>query len=225
MRYRLFPLIALLTLVSIASGADSSFVVEDWSRQKVGTKGIPDGWKGGQTWGTPKHDFAIEDTDGRRVLHLRSVNESSAVSKDIKGKVNLKDTPMLEWSWKVVGLPKGADSRKKATDDQAAQIYVVWPRFPQPVRSRIIGYVWDTSAPAGTIVKSEKTSTVTYVIVRSGMTDLGKWFTETRNVRDDFKKIYGEEPDEPGAISIAIDSDDTNSTAESFIGSLVFRKL
>ena len=121
-------------------------------------------------------------------------------------------------------LPKGADSRSKHTDDQAAQLYVTWPRFPQAVRSRIIGYIWDTTAPQDLIVESEKTGTVTYIVVRSGPGELGKWLTERRNVIEDYQKIYGEEPDNPGAVSIAIDSDDTHSTAEALFGAIVFRK-
>src|SRR2546426_2023869 len=159
-----------------------------------------------------------------RSLHLRSKIESSAVRKDIKSKVNLKETPILEWRWKVVALPKNGDCRKKSADDQAAQLYVIWPRFPEAVRSQIIGYIWDTTAPAGSIVKSEKTSTVTYVVMRSGTADLGKWITERRNVVEDYKKIYGGQPDSPGFVSIAIDSDDTTSFAESVFGSILFRK-
>ena len=216
--------LALSLLLAVAAWAADLVVVEDWTKLAVGVKGIPDGWKGGQTWGFPKHDFTVVNHDGRRALHLRSTDESSTVSKDIKGKVKLKETPILEWSWKVVTLPKGADSRSKHTDDQAAQLYVSWPRFPQAVRSRIIGYIWDTTAPQGLVVQSEKTSTVTYVVVRSGPGELGKWLTERRNVVEDYRKIYGEEPDNPGAVSIAIDSDDTHSTAEAFFGAIVFRK-
>jgi Protein of unknown function (DUF3047) len=92
------------------------------------------------------------------------------------------------------------------------------------VRSQIIGYIWDTTAPVGTIVKSEKTGTVTYVVVRSGPADLGKWLTERRNVAEDYRKIYGAAPDNPGVISLAIDSDDTSSSAESFFGAILFKK-
>ncbi|PYM04867.1 MAG: hypothetical protein DMD82_13115 [Candidatus Rokuibacteriota bacterium] len=106
----------------------------------------------------------------------------------------------------------------------ALEGYVVWPRFPESLRSRIIGYVWDTTAPVGTIVKSQKTGTVTYVVVQSGTARLGQWITEQRNVVDDFRKIYGETPDNPGAISVAIDSNDTHSTAEAFIGEILFRR-
>ncbi len=101
----------------------------------------------------------------------------------------------------------------------AAQLYVVWPRFPALFRSRIIGYVWDGTTPAGTIVKSQKTGTV----MRSGSEDLGKWLTERRNVAEDYARIFGESAEDPRVITISIDSNDTHSTAESFIGPIVFR--
>ena len=205
-----------------APAADPSvIVVEDWSRQPVGKTGIPEGWKG-QNWGSPKYDFTVITESPTRALHLKSRDEGSTVSKDVK--VDVKRYPLLQWRWKVVTLPKGGDSRKKDADDQGGQIYVTFPRFPSAVRSRVIGYVWDTTAPAGTVVRSEKTGTVTYVIVRSGEAETGRWLTETRNVREDYKRIYGEEPgEEVGAVSVAIDSNDTHSAAEAYIGEIVFR--
>jgi DUF3047 family protein len=205
------------------SAADPATVlVEDWSKQPEGKTGIPDGWKG-QSWGSPKYEFRIVTQGGRKVLHLKSANDSSTVSKEIK--VDVKSQPILQWSWQVVTLPKGGDARKSATDDQAAQLYVTFPRFPSQVRSRIISYLWDTTAPVGAVVKSEKTGLVTYVVVRSGPTDLGKWLTESRNVLEDYKKIYGEAPgEEVGAISISVDSNDTRSAAESYFGEILFRK-
>lgn len=219
---RLVPVLLLLCAVTAAWAADQ-VIIEDWSQAPVGTKAIPPGWKG-QNWGSPKYEFVVAQDEGRKALHMKSANDGSTISKEVKGKVDLKETPVLEWSWKAVVLPKGGDSRRKATDDQAAQIFVVWPRFPEAVRSRIIGYVWDTTAPVGTIAKSEKTGTVTYVVLRSGTAELGKWITERRNVAEDFRKIYGEDPEPPGAVSISIDSNDTNSVAESFMGAIFFKK-
>jgi Protein of unknown function (DUF3047) len=214
---------AAVLLLVVAAWAAESVVVADWSQYPVGSKGIPEGWKGGD-WGSPKYDFAIVEAGGQRVLHLKSEGDSSTISRDIKGKVNLKETPILEWRWRVTKLPRGADARKSATDDEGGQVYVTWPRFPEAVRSRIIGYIWDTAAPVGSVFKSEKTSTVTYVVVQSGPAKLGHWITEHRNVVEDFKKIYGAEPESPGAVSISIDSDDTKSSAEAFVGPLLFRR-
>jgi hypothetical protein len=215
-------LVAVL-LTAVAAWAADTVVIADWSKYPVGPKGIPEGWKGG-SWGSPKYNFVVAEVDGQKALHLQSEGDSSTISLDIKGKVNLKETPVLEWRWKVTKLPPGADARKSATDDEAGQVYVTWPRFPEAVRSRIIGYIWDTSAPVGAIFKSEKTGTVHYVVVESGPAKLGRWIAERRNVAEDFKKIYGDDPDNPGAVSISIDSDDTKSSAEAFIGTILFRK-
>ena len=222
---RRFPLGLVLTIcvAAVAIAAEPpSLVVEDWSRQPLGRTGIPEGWSG-QSWGNPQYDLIVVTDGSDRVLHLRSRGDNSTISKEIK--IDVKELPLLVWRWKAVTLPAGGDCRRKATDDQAAQIYVAFPRFPTAVRSRIIGYVWDTTAPAGTIVKSESSGLVTYVVVRSGAAELGRWLTETRNVYDDFKRIYGEAPTEPvGAVSVAIDSNDTRSSAESYIGTILFRK-
>jgi uncharacterized protein (DUF1501 family) len=91
------------------------------------------------------------------------------------------------------------------------------------LRSRIIGYVWDAKTPVATVAKSQKTETVMFVVMRSGSEDLGKWLTERRNVAEDYANIFGEFPDDPKAITISIDSNDTHSMAESFMGPIVFR--
>jgi len=79
--------------------------------------------------------------------------------------------------------------------------------------------------PAGSIFPSASTSMVTYVVVRSGPADLDKWITERRNVLEDFRHIYGKDPDEPAeVVSIGIDSNDTRSRAESYMGAILFRK-
>jgi hypothetical protein len=221
-RRSVIVVLAVLALVAVATAADE-VLIEDWKAYKVGTTGLPGEWKA-QNWGTPNYQIIkIVDDDGHRALSMKSVSDSTTLNREIKGKVHLKDTPILEWEWKSLVLPKGGNSCKKATDDQAGQVFVLWPRFPEAVRSRIIGYVWDTTQPAGTICKSEKTGMVTYVVVHSGPADLNKWVTEQRNVVEDFKRIYGETPDDPAVLSIAIDSNDTNSTAEAMIGVIRFK--
>ncbi len=213
---------ALALAASMTVAQTGSVVVEDWSKQPSGKRGIPAGWQG-QNWGSPKYDFTAVTDDSTPALHLRSDNDSSTISKEIK--VDVKQYPILQWRWKVVVLPKAGDARRKETDDEAAQLYVTFPRFPSAVRSRIIGYIWDSSAPIGAIFPSQKVTTITYVVVRSGDADLGKWLTETRNVAADYKRIYGEEPGESvGAIALSINSQNTNARAEAYFGEIVFRK-
>jgi Protein of unknown function (DUF3047) len=215
-------IIGLLALALVAAAPAGTVLIDDWSKAEVGGRGIPPGWQG-QNWGSPKYDFTIVGESPHKALRLRSEDDSSTISKELK--LDVKQYPVLQWRWKVVTLPKGGDARRKETDDEAAQLYVAFPRFPSAVRSRVIGYIWDSTAPAGSIFPSQKVGTVTFVVVRSGDAELGTWHTQTRNVLEDFKKIYGEEPGESvGAISLSINSQNTHSRAESYFGEILFKK-
>ena len=174
------------------------------------------------TFARARARMTLVEVDGRRALHLHSRDDGTTIGKELQPPVDLRQTPFLEWSWRAVALPAGGDSRRKRTDDQAAQVFVVWPRPPEPLRSRIIGYVWETTAPVGITAPSEKTGTVKYIVIRSGPAELGRWLTERRAVADDYRRLYGEEPPAPGAVALAIDSNDTHSVAESYIGPIRF---
>jgi hypothetical protein len=210
--------LAFLALLT-AARTERVVVIENWTTDAVSRKGIPLGWVGESFGRRADYDFTMEPNG----LRLESRNEHSTIAREITGKVNLQETPIIEWSWKATILPTDGDLSPKGIRDMAAQLYVIWPRFPALLRSRIIGYVWDATTPATTIVKSQKTGTVTFVVVRSSSEDLGKWLTERRNVAEDYARIFGETPDDPKAIAISIDSNETHSSAESFMGSIVFR--
>lgn len=172
-------------------------------------------WKG-------KADFEVVEAEASTAFHLKSVSTSMALYKEVK--FDIRDYPFLNWSWKAVELPAGGDVRKKSADDQAAQVYVVFPRWPAPVNSRIIGYIWDTTVPAGVSIQSTKSSYTKYIVVRGGNGDLNKWLTEKRNVYQDYKRLFKEDPPKVGSVSVMIDSDDTKTSAESFVGSIYFSK-
>ena len=61
-----------------------------------------------------------------------------------------------------------------------------------------------------------------YVILRAGPAELGRWLEGRCDVRADYRAIFGEEPPDPGAITLSIDSNDTHSRVESPIGPIRF---
>jgi hypothetical protein len=202
------------------SGAEIS-LVEDWSRHAIGATGVPAGWtKYATLGGRARYELDITREDGQRALHLMSRDEHTTIAKTIR--VNLRATPVLEWSWKIARLPAGGDIRRKETSDLTGHLFVVWPRAPSLLRSRLIGYVWDGLIPAGSIEPSRKTRVVTFIVARSGTGDLHRWVVERRNVADDYRRLFGEEPDPPAAVAISIDTNDTGSAAEAFIGRIAF---
>jgi len=196
-------------------------VVEDWTSQPVGAHGIPGGWTKYTTpGGRPAYDFTVVEDEGRRALRLHSRDDHSTIAKQID--VDLAATPILEWSWKVLELPSGADVRNRATSDLTGHLFVVWPRVPAALRSRLIAYAWGSSEPAGSMLRSRKSGTVTFVILRSGAEGLGRWLIERRDVAADYQKVYGEPPDNPKAVAISVDTNDTHSAAAALIDTIAF---
>ena len=196
--------------------------VENWARHDLGARGVPAGWRSYETiGGRAAYDFTVVEDDGRRALALRSRGDHSTIARRLR--IRLTATPLLEWSWKVVRFPAGADVRRKETSDLSGHLFVVWPRQPAMLRSRLIGYVWDEKIPADVVEPSRKTGTVTFVVVRSGTEEAGTWLTERRNVAEDYRRIFGEDPEDAGAVALSIDTNDTRSTAEALFGAITFR--
>lgn len=188
---------------------------------RVPAPGVPAHWHLHAFAGDPVVEIVRSEIG--LALRLRSQAASFALSRGVV--VDLEELPVLSWAWRVNALPVRADVRQRATDDQAAQVYVVFPRWPGPrTSSDVIGYVWDTSAPAGTELTSPKAANVRVVVVESGPDRLGLWRRYRRNVRDDYVALFGRRPPRVGSVAVMIDAEDTGGSAEALVGDLVFSR-
>jgi hypothetical protein len=208
-------LVAALMCVSAPARAADQVVIADFS-SAINASGTPAGWEVKENSG--KADFAIVKDDGLAAVRLRSANTSFSLQKEAH--VNLKQYPVLNWKWKVTKLPDGGDFRKSGTDDQAAQLFIAFSK------TRAIVYIWDTTAPQGTMDKAAGPffMSIKAVVVRSGKTGTGSWITETRNVYDDYRRLFSEEPGEVNGVRLQINSQHTKSSAESFFADVSFKK-
>jgi len=181
--------------------------------------GIPMGWELKQFVGESSVELVRGETG--LAIRLRSDKSSFALHRDVV--LDVRRQPILTWSWKVVRLPAAGDVRDPQRDDQAAQVYVVFPRWPSPrTSSDVIGYVWDSRAPVGTTLVHPRARNVRIVVVESGTAKLGTWVREQRNVAADFKALFGREPTRVGKVAIMTDSNDTRGDAEALFGDLLF---
>jgi len=60
------------------------------------------------------------------------------------------------------------------------------------------------------------------IVVRSGEGERGNWITETRNVAEDYRRLFGAAPDKVQGVMIQINSQHTESRAESYWRSIRF---
>jgi hypothetical protein len=170
-------------------------------------------------WDKPVHfgtgDWSVVEDGDDQAIKLRTESSSFALEKSIT--VDLKQTPYLEWEWKVTVPPAGGNFSSPDTDDQAGQLLVVFPKtFFE--RRKVISYIWDPTAPKGTIATGAGPIylNVKALVVESGADQIGRWVIEKRNVREDFRLLYGEIPEQAVAIRMQINSQHTKSVAEVF---------
>jgi hypothetical protein len=194
------------------------FVVDRFTRG-VDEKGIPMGWALEKEPG-PQSKIAIGQEKELHFVHLLSVNDGFGIKKDFS--FDIRKFPYLTWRWKATRLPKGGDIRKRETDDQAGQIYVLFPRFPALINTRSMGYVYDALTPVGTAGTSTAYSKMKYVVLQSGPDKLGQWVWETRNVYENYKKYFLEDPPTVGGLLLYINTQHTQSSAEIYYGEIFF---
>lgn len=190
--------------------------------------GVPAGWSIDKIKGKPF--LKMKKEDNAFYLNLISSGDSSfGVRKECK--VDIKKFPILCWRWKVNKLPQGGDIRKLSTDDQALQLYVAFKAigFPALINTPVVGYIWDCEAPKGWSGRSQQigANKLRYIVLRNRTDKTDQWYTERRNLYQDYKKLFGDikggEPQElTTGLQIHINTQKTKTTADSEIGEIYF---
>ena len=208
--------------VAVAAMEDDNDLIVAGFESGEMKKGAPLGWKLVEKGGTP--NLFLEKHDTRYALHLRSDNRSSF---GIKKEIDLKAGayPFLSWEWKVHRLPDGADVRNADTDDQAIQVYVGFAPtgWPAKLNTPVIGYIWGVECPKESIVTSSQlfAGKIRYIVLRNRDDTLGQWYSEKRNLEEDFRKLFPDvdngNPRDIKGIMFYINSQNTHSEAESSI--------
>jgi hypothetical protein len=171
------------------------------------------------------------------VLHAMADGAASALAFPLH--VDLVATPLLVWRWKIAAPIPDADPAVATQEDSPARVVLEFDgdigRLP-PIERGIYGiaehvagrklpyatlmYIYANDLPVGTVVPNPRTRRVQMVVAASGAGEAGVWESERRNVRDDFRRAFGEEPGPLGAIGVLTDSDNTHSHAEAWYGDL-----
>ena len=217
-----------ITVISTATltANPASIMLEDF--QGYASSPFP-AWKTrGESTATAGKVYRIATENGNRFLRASTAGNPS-ISIQIARQVswNIARHPLLSWKWRAHRLPAGGNERIGKTNDSAAGIYVLFKRKHIPLASwayqpvDIIKYVWSTNVPRNEIIRKSSRAKmgVTYyrgvfVVLQSGSTNLGKWMTEERNIREDYRRFYGSYPRyNPLAIAVLTDSNDTGSSA------------
>jgi len=114
-------------------------------------------------------------------------------------------------------LPENANEDSSDRNDSVASVYVVFDfgrvalfkKVPKTIR-----YSWSSTLKEGTVT-SKLFGNQNIIVVKSGEEDTGKWVKFERNLVEDYRRVFGDDPPEtPLAILILSDGNSTGSYVE-----------
>lgn len=236
----LFLLVPFTISLTLAVGSNEILEVGKYSASKV-TDDFPSNWKSVAFKRIKKHTrYTLVKDNGVVVVKATSNRSASGLIRKIK--VNLKKYPLISWRWKISKIfPKGDVTQKKG-DDSPARIYIIFEDnvktgtflkkakkqvylllYGEDAPSSAINYIWASNVPEGRIVSNPYTSQSKMIVVQSGERGINTWVEEERNVYQDYKKVFGNEPPMIAAVGIMTDTDDTEESTVSFYGDIFFK--
>lgn len=173
--------------------------------------------EGLSAWSDKKFKGKTDYTLAEGALVAHSASGASAKIKKIS--IDTQKYPRLSWSWRIEHTLKREDIARKNGDDFAARVYVIFPRTFF-WRMRAINYVWSNKMPKGSHAPSPYTKNSVAVAVESGDSKAGSWVLEERNIYEDYKRIFGEDPPLAGGIAVMTDTDDTQDETTAWYGDI-----
>lgn len=232
-----FYLIMPSTLLVAAE--NQKIIVGDFSQH---TKRLPESWSSLTFSSIGKHtSYSLIQDQNINVVKAESTASASGLTKTTR--FNPKEYPYLSWRWKVIKTIPGTDVTSKSGDDYAARIYVIFDYdfedLPKEEKSRVswykffngklpplatLNYIWGNKMSIGRIVPSPYTKRVKMITLRNKNSALDEWHNEERNIYEDYKNAFGEEPKDVISVAIMTDTDNTKSMALTYFGDIAVSK-
>jgi len=230
--------VALIAFVAQAQAPTAPFPTA-FSGVKAGTA-LPQGWAPIKINDQKKPTvYEFVDDGGTIVLHASADAAASLVG--YKTGFDLNATPVMNWRWKVSRLIASADNSVASKEDSPARIVLEFDGDKSKLsfsdRSTIAAgkvlsgrelpyatlmYIWSNKEPVGKVVANPRSGRVQMVVASSGAGGVGAWQTLSRNVADDYRKAFNEDPGKLTGVAVLTDTDNTLENVEAWYGDITF---
>ena len=205
--------------------------------------GLPGGW---QVWTLARFKKATHydliKKDGATVVEARADGSASGLLHPLN-RLDAREFSNLSWRWKVEELIRNQDNTRSATEDAPVRLVVRFDgdRDKLDFSERIFAtqvkavtgqelpyatlmYIWGRDTPRETVITSRFTERIRMIVAESGQDKVGQWQDVMRNLYDDFKRAYGEEPGPVTGIGIMTDTDNTGEKTRAWYGDISLTK-
>jgi hypothetical protein len=172
----------------------------------------------------------VAHADASASIFRRRLHRSAAALRDV------------EFGWWVQALPVGADISEPDKTDSAARVMFAFDGDADRLSPRnqlmfdlartltgeappfaTLVYVWDATAPVGSVIVHPRNDRVRKIVVESGSGALRQWRRYRRSLVDDYRLAFGESPGPLLAVAVMTDGDNTRSRLTTRYSDIEFR--
>ena len=185
--------------------------------------------------------YRLAEVDGVVALDAEGVAGGSGMWRKIR--VDPQHNPIVEWRWRVpLPAPGTPPLGVIASTSPVARLSLAFHGDPAKLdfedRAKLrmakaltvnglpyasLLYVWMMNVPVDTVIHSPHTDRVRLIVVESGARRAGQWVSVRRNVVEDFKRAFGEEPGDIVGVGLMTDYGDDGSPRRAVYGDITLR--
>lgn len=182
-------------------------------------------------------EYTMATEDGAVVVRAMAHNAASFLAAKVD--FDPHQFPILSWRWKVAqGIPS-ANTAEQSKEDAPVRVMVAFDgdmsklsakeRFEAKAAQSISGiglpyatlmYIWGGRVAVDSITTSSRSARIKMLAVAADDQGIGTWHSYSRNLVEDFKRAFGEEPGRVTSIQIMTDTDNTGADALAFYGDI-----
>lgn len=183
--------------------------------------------------------YRVVEAEGVAALEADSAEGGSGMWRRMR--IDPHAQPVMEWRWRV---PAEVETRfeKNSSASPVVRLSLAFHGdpgkldFDDRVKLRMaraltvnglpyasLLYVWMVGVPVDTVLHSPHTDRVRMIVAESGVQRAGEWITLRRNVLEDYRRAFGEEPDDIVGVGLMTDPGDDGSRRRAFYGDITFR--
>ncbi len=206
----------------------------------LASNGLPSGW---QPWIMSrllkKTEYKIVHEAGTPILQAQSESSASGLLQEVSIDPIVKR--YISWRWKAPQLIAGADNSRGSADDSPVRVVIAFDgdkkKFDFEDRAMAdmvrlfsgrempyatLMYIWENKLPVGTVLENAHSSRAKMIVAESGTARIGQWLTMTRNVLEDYRKAFDEEPGKIISVGVMTDTNTTGSKIMAYYGDILF---
>jgi rSAM/selenodomain-associated transferase 2 len=173
---------------------------------------------------------------------LRADSEAAAAALYRPLDLDPRVYQVIAWRWKVSRVLEKSNPFRKSGDDYAARVYVafrydperagIWERtrfefyralYGEYPPGAVINYIWDSRLAKNTALPNAYTNRARMLVLESGADAVGRWVAETRNLYEDYKRLFGGEPTRLVGVAVMTDTDDTGESATAWYDAITLK--